>query len=101
MMKALTLSVTLLAVLGHGGLQPVSTPSSAANELCREPEGYAQAVEGPRLTGSGRPAVAGHAHRPARSGPVNTPEPPARRKGDGCLDEPPSYTVTKAKEPQA
>jgi uncharacterized lipoprotein len=23
---------------------------------------------------------------------LNTPEPPARRKGDACLDEPPKYT---------
>jgi hypothetical protein len=30
---------------------------------------------------------------------LSTPEPPPRTKGQGCLDEPPSYVLPKPKEP--
>jgi uncharacterized lipoprotein len=99
MMKALTLSVTLLAVLGTAGCNPFRR-HSAGNELCKEPEGYAQAVEGQNLkipTGLESPDTRSALRVPD----LTTPEPPPRRSKDGCLDEPPSYTVTKPKEPQA
>jgi hypothetical protein len=99
MMKALTLGVTLVAVLATAGCNPFRRNSAAA-ELCKEPEGFAQAVEGTNLkipTGLQAPDTRAALRIPD----LSTPAPPARRKGDGCLDEPPSFTVNKAKEPQA
>ena len=99
MMKALTLGVTVLAVLATAGCNPFRR-HSAETELCKEPEGYAKAVEGTNLkipAGLESPDTRGALRIPD----LNTPPPPTRTQAQGCLDQPPSYTVTKPKEPQA
>jgi uncharacterized lipoprotein len=98
-MKALTLGLTLLAVLVTAGCNPFRRNSAAA-ELCKEPEGYASAVEAKSLTipaGLESPDT----RNALRIPDLSTPPPPARTKEQGCLDQPPSYTVTKPKEPEA
>ena len=100
MMKALTLSVTVLAVVATAGCNPFRR-NSASTELCKEPEGYSQAaVEGANLK-----IPAGLESPDTRSAlripDLNTPAPPPRTEAQGCLDQPPSYTVNKPKEPQA
>ena len=98
-MKVLTLSLTLLAVLVTAGCNPFRRHSAAA-ELCKEPEGYARAVEGANLK-----IPAGLESPDTRSAlripDLTTPTPPPRKKEQGCLDQPPSYTVAKPKEPEA
>lgn len=91
MKRSLTLVLALLALLTVAGCNPFRRHSSA-NELCKEPEGYAQAKEGKTLT-----IPAGLESPDTRSAlripDLSTPEPPTRKKGEGCLDEPPSYTL--------
>jgi uncharacterized lipoprotein len=99
MMKSMTLGLTLLAVLVTAGCNPFRRHSSAA-ELCKEPEGYAQAAEAKSLSipaGLESPDTRSALRIPA----LATPPPPPRTKEQGCLDQPPSYTVTKPKEPEA
>jgi len=99
MTKALTLSLTLLAMLATAGCNPFRRHSAGA-ELCKEPEGYAQALEGANLkipAGLESPDTRGALRIPD----LATPAPPARTKEQGCLDQPPSYTVVKPKEPEA
>ena len=99
MLKSLTLGLTLLAVLVTAGCNPFRR-HSARNELCKEPEGYAQSVEAKTLT-----IPAGLESPDTRSAlripDLTTPQPPPRTKDQGCLDEPPPYTVAKPKEPGA
>jgi uncharacterized lipoprotein len=97
--KALTLGLTLLAVLVTAGCNPFRRHSAKA-ELCKEPEGYAQAAEAKSLT-----IPAGLQSPDTRSAlripDLSTPPPPPRTTDQGCLDQPPSYTVVKPKEPEA
>jgi hypothetical protein len=73
--------------------------TSYADQICKEPEGYAQAQEGKMLTipaGLESPDT----RTALRIPDLKTPETPARRKGQGCLDEPPNFTLPpKPKEP--
>jgi uncharacterized lipoprotein len=99
MTKALTLSLTILAMLATAGCNPFRRHSAGA-ELCKEPEGYAQAQEGTNLKIP--PGLEAPDTRSALRIPdLTTPPPPARTKEQGCLDQPPSYTVVKSKEPEA
>ena len=98
-MKALTLSLTLLAMLATAGCNPFRRHSAKA-ELCKEPAGYAQAVEGANLripAGLEAPDTRNALRIPDLSVP---PQPP-RTKDQGCLDQPPTYTIAKPKEPEA
>ena len=96
--RVLTLAPVLLVMLMTAGCNPFRR-HSAANELCKEPEGYAQATEAKTL------AIPAGLESPdtrnaLRIPDLSTPEPPGRKKGQGCLDEPPSYTLPpKPKEP--
>jgi uncharacterized lipoprotein len=97
-MKSLTLAVAVLATLLTAGCNPFRRHSSA-QEVCKEPEGYAQAKEAKQLT-----IPAGLETPDTRSAlripDLSTPEPPARTRGQGCLDEPPTYALpAKPKEP--
>jgi uncharacterized lipoprotein len=97
--RALTLGVTLLAVLATSGCNPFRR-NSAAPELCKAPEGYAEAAEAPTLrvpTGLQAPDT----RNALRIPDLTTPPPPARTKEQGCLDQPPPYTVAKPAEPEA
>jgi hypothetical protein len=91
--------VVVLAMLVTAGCNPFRR-NSAANELCKEPEGYAQAVEGKMLT---IPAglEAADTRNALRIPDLTTPEPPPRKKGDGCLDEPPNYQLPKPTQPES
>ena len=102
MKRSLTLVLALLAVLATtltiAGCNPFRRHSSA-EEVCKEPEAYAQAKEAKVLT-----IPAGLESPDTRSAlripDLSTAEPPARKKGQGCLDEPPAYTLPpKPKEP--
>ena len=97
--KALTLGLTLLAVLVTAGCNPFRRHSAGA-ELCKEPEGYSQATEAKSLT-----IPAGLESPDTRSAlripDLSTPPPPPRTKEQGCLDQPPPYVVVKPKEPEA
>jgi uncharacterized lipoprotein len=96
--KSLTLVPLLLAVLAVSlsGCNPFRHRGPA---ICKEPEGYAKATEAKVLTipaGLENPDT----RNALRIPDLNTPEPPARKKDQGCLDEPPSYTLPpKPKQP--
>ena len=93
------LSLTLLAVLVTSGCNPFRRNSATA-DLCKEPEGYSQAGEAATLkipAGLQSPDT----RNALRIPDLNTPTPPPRTKEQGCLDQPPPYTVTKPKEPEA
>ena len=97
--KGLTLGLTLLAMLATAGCNPFRRNSAAADG-CREPIGYAQAVEAATLkipVGLESPDT----RNALRIPDLNTPEPPPRTKDEGCLDQPPQYTVATPKEPEA
>jgi uncharacterized lipoprotein len=99
MMKALTLGLTLAAVLVTAGCNPFRRNSAEA-ELCKDALGYAKSEEGTNLKvppGLEAPDTRGALRIPD----LNVPEPPPRTKEQGCLDQPPSYTVAKPKEPEA
>ena len=73
---------------------------SHADSVCKGPEGYSNATSVPSLkipAGLDSPDTRGALRVPD----LNTPEPPPRKKSQGCLDEPPTYTVAKPKEPEA
>jgi uncharacterized lipoprotein len=98
-MKLLTLSLTLLAVLATAGCNPFRRNSAEA-ALCKEPVGYANAAEAATLqipAGLEAPDTRGALKIPD----LNTPAPPPRTKEQGCLDQPPPYTVAKPKAPEA
>jgi uncharacterized lipoprotein len=97
--KSLTVVACLIAMLVTAGCNPFRR-NSAAEEICKEPEGYATALEGKTLTipaGLESPDT----RNALRIPDLTTSEPPARKKGDGCLDEPPSYTLPKPKQPES
>ena len=99
MKKSLTVVACLLAMLVTAGCNPFRR-HSAADEICKEPEGYADATEGKMLAipaGLESPDTRGALRIPD----LSTPKPPDRKKGDGCLDEPPSYTLPKPKQPES
>ena len=99
MKKSLTLAVVLLATLVTAGCNPFRR-HSAAEELCKEPVGYADATEGKKLiipAGLESPDTRGALRIPD----LSTPPPPPRKKGEGCLDEPPSYQLPKPKQPES
>jgi uncharacterized lipoprotein len=98
-MKVLMLGLTLVATLATAGCNPFRRDSAQA-ALCKEPEGYAQAAEAPGLKippGFEAPDTRNALRIPE----LNTPEPPPRKREEGCLDQPPQYTVVKPKEPEA
>jgi uncharacterized lipoprotein len=98
-MKALMLSLTLLAVLATAGCNPFRR-HSAKTELCKAPAGYAQAVEGTNLkipVGLEAPDT----RNALRIPDLSVPPSPPRTKEQGCLDQPPTYTIAKPKEPEA
>jgi uncharacterized lipoprotein len=100
-MKALTLSLTVLATSLVTGCSwiPFYHKSPKA-ELCKEPVGYSQAIEGTNLhipAGLEAPDT----RNALRIPDLATPAPPARTKDQGCLDSPPNYTIVKPKEPEA
>lgn len=98
-MKQGMLGFTLLAVLVTAGCNPFRRNSADA-DICREPEGYANAAEAPTLrvpAGLQSPDT----RNALRIPDLNTPPPPPRKKEQGCLDQPPPYTVAKPAEPEA
>jgi hypothetical protein len=97
--KTLTLGVVLLAMLATAGCNPFRR-HSAAGELCKEPEAYAQAQEGKTLI---IPAglEAPDTRNALRIPDLSTPEPPPRTRETGCLDEPPNYVIPKPKQPES
>jgi uncharacterized lipoprotein len=67
---------------------------------CHENKPYQRAASIAPLkipAGLDTPDTANALHIPA----LNTPEPPARKKADPCLDEPPPFNVPKQAPPQA
>lgn len=75
-------------------------PFRSAADLCRDPEGYAQAQSVPPLVippGLESPDTRNALRIPA----LDTPDPPPRTRAQGCLDEPPSFVIPKPKEPEA
>lgn len=98
-LKKGTLCLTLLAIVATAGCNPFRRNSAEA-ELCPQPDGYAQAAEAPSLRVP--PGLQAPDTRNALRIPdLNTPPPPPRKRDQGCLDQPPPYTVTKPAEPQA
>jgi uncharacterized lipoprotein len=97
-MKAMLLGLTLLAVLLTAGCNPFRRSAEAG--LCKEPEGYAQASEAATLripAGLESPDT----RNALRIPDLDTPRPPTRTREQGCLDQPPPYTVTRPTEPEA
>jgi uncharacterized lipoprotein len=98
LIRVVVLLPVLVATLLTAGCNPFRR-HKYADEVCKEPEGYAQAQEGKTLTipaGLESPDTRSALRIPA----LSTPEPPARKHGQGCLDEPPNYTLPpKPKEP--
>ncbi|MEJ0039419.1 MAG: hypothetical protein WDO68_25805 [Gammaproteobacteria bacterium] len=102
-MKSRTFALALLAMLATlttlAGCNPFRR-HSAQNEVCKEPEAYAQAKEAKGLT-----IPAGLESPDTRSAlripDLTTAEPPPRKQADGCLDQPPSYTLPKPKQPES
>ena len=98
LMFVLALPVMLVTLLTIAGCNPFRR-HSYANEICKEPEGYALAKEAKSLTipaGLESPDTRNSLRIPD----LSTPEPPARTRGQGCLDEPPNYALPpKPKEP--
>lgn len=88
------------AVSVTAGCNPFRDKASKANELCKEPEALKTTPDNPALkipAGLESPDT----RNALRIPPLNTPVPPTRTKGQGCLDEPPSFVIAKPKEPQA
>jgi uncharacterized lipoprotein len=98
-MKAMLLGLTLLTVLVTAGCNPFRRGDARA-ALCKEPEGYADAVEAPTIqipAGLQSPDTRNALRIPDLAGPP----PPPRTVEQGCLDQPPPYTVVKPAEPEA
>jgi uncharacterized lipoprotein len=73
---------------------------SRADAVCKGPEGYAESASVPALkipAGLESPDT----RNALRIPDLPTPEPPARKQSEGCLDEPPPYVIAKPKEPEA
>ena len=97
-MKAITVALLLGVVCTTSGCNPFRR--SKADLVCKGPEGYANAHSVPPLQ-----IPAGLESPDTRSAlkvpDLNTPEPPTRKRSEGCLDEPPPYVIAKPKEPEA
>ena len=98
MKKSLILALALTATVLTAGCNPFRR-HSYKDEVCKEPEGYAQATQAKTLTipaGLESPDT----RNALRVPDLSTPEPPPRKRGQGCLDEPPSYALPpKPKQP--
>jgi uncharacterized lipoprotein len=97
-MRVLTLGLTLVLVLTTAACNPFRR--SATAELCKDPLGYATLEEGTNLkvpAGLESPDTRGALRIPD----LNTPAPPPRTTEQGCLDQPPPFTVAKPVEPEA
>src|SRR4051794_34468476 len=97
-MLVVALPAMLVTLMTIAGCNPFRR-HSYANEVCKEPEGYAQSKEAAALTIP--PGLEPPDPRNARRFPAPpAPGPPVRTRGQGCLDEPPAYTLPpKPKEP--
>ena len=99
MKRALSLGLLVVVVCITAACNPFRR-SSAASAVCKQPEGYSQAMIAPSLkipAGLESPDT----RNALRIPDLSTPEPPPRKRGEGCLDEPPRYAVAKPKEPEA
>ena len=98
LIRTLALLAMLATTLAIAGCNPFRR-HSAKDAICKEPEGYAQAQEAKML------AIPAGLESPdtrnaLRIPDLSTAEPPPRKKGTGCLDEPPNYALPpKPKEP--
>src|SRR5262245_42133341 len=96
--KAIGIGLLVVAVCATAGCNPFRKKS--ADLVCKGPEGYAQAQSVAPLqipAGLESPDTRNALKVPD----LNTPEPPPRRKSEGCLDEPPPFVIAKPKEPEA
>jgi uncharacterized lipoprotein len=96
--KLVTVGVLLGVALATSGCNPFRRNS--ANLVCKGPEGYADAQTLPSLqipAGLESPDT----RNALRIPDLSTPEPPPRKRSQGCLDEPPPYIIAKPKEPEA
>lgn len=94
----LTVGLLAAVVCVTSGCNPFRR--SQADAVCKGPEGYSDAATVPALTippGLESPDTRGALRIPD----LATPEPPPRKRSQGCLDEPPPYLVVKPKEPEA
>ena len=97
--KVLAVAILTGVVVATAGCNPFRR-SSAKNEPCRDATAYAHNEVIPTLqipAGLESPDTKNALRIPD----LNTPEPPTRTHGQGCLDEPPPYVIVKPKEPQA
>ena len=88
---------TLKAILGGLGVLAAAGCHSGGN-VCEKPGVYTLAESAPSLkipVGLQSPDT----RQALRIPELNTPEPPPRRKGDACLDEPPKYTTPTGPKP--
>jgi uncharacterized lipoprotein len=98
MRTVLTVCMLTGVVCATSGCNPFRR--SHADAVCKGPEGYADAATVPSLkipAGLESPDTRGALRVPD----LNTPEPPPRKRSQGCLDEPPPYAIVKPKEPEA
>jgi uncharacterized lipoprotein len=96
----LTVALLVAVVCVTSGCNPFRRSAAKAGELCKESVGYSNAQQNPQLkipAGLESPDTRNALRIPE----LNTPEPPPRTRGQGCLDEPPPYVIAKPKEPEA
>jgi uncharacterized lipoprotein len=88
-----------VALLGLAGCHPLQRLRNAG-AACHEIKPYMRAASVAPLKippGLDTPDTASALHIP----PLNAPAPPARKKTDPCLDQPPPFNVPKQAPPQA
>ena len=96
--KAIAVGLLLAVVCATSGCNPFRRKN--ADLVCKGPQGYSDARSMPALQIP--PGLESPDTRNALRVPdLNTPEPPARRESQGCLDTPPKYAIVKPKEPEA
>ena len=91
MTKTLKVMLSVAVVLLASGCR-------SSGNVCEKPGIYTQAQSAPPLripVGLQTPDT----RQALRIPELNTPEPPPRRKGDACLDEPPKYTNPTGPKP--
>lgn len=96
--RVVAVALLLGVVCATSGCNPFRR--SSANTVCKGPEGYADSRTMPALQippGLESPDTRGALQVPD----LKTPEPPPRKRSEGCLDEPPPYVIAKPKEPEA
>ena len=92
----IALIALLAALTGLTGCKHLRTFSAACHDT--KPYQRAQSIAPLKIpAGLDMPDTANALHIPA----LNTPEPPARKRTDACLDEPPPFTTPKQAPPQA